>query len=278
MSNFAFAKIHEFETTHLKSLAGTGVASISSEESAFLNPAGLAFSPNGDAYIQRDLLQFKNAKGDIVQKPKNLGIVLADANPSLSGSLSYLQQEEGTVKRKRWGLTLSAPLNTSSAFGVSVRKSDDRNSTYNSKVDYYQTVFGVTHALDSQTSLGIVAYDAFNSKADETKALVGIQHVFVNYITLSADLGGNYKADEISDTLLYRGGVQIRVLDDFYLRFGAFKDKEREEKGNGYGLGWVTPRFNVEVAMKNTKQDANASIGREQTKLREVSMALALKF
>ena len=68
------AKIHEFETTHLKSAGSTGVAGIFMEEAAFLNPASLAFFTQGSVFFQRDTLQLKNAAGDIIQKPKNTSL------------------------------------------------------------------------------------------------------------------------------------------------------------------------------------------------------------
>ena len=278
MTTSAFAKMHEFETTHLKSAGSTGVAGIFMEESAFLNPASLAFFNQGSAYFQRDMPEFKDAAGNVVQKPKNTGVVLADGNPSLSGSLSYVHQEEGVMKRSRWGLSTSSPLSKQSAFGASIRKTKDENTISGDKIDYYQTVFGVTHAIDAQTSLGIVAYDAFDSKGDATKAYVGFQRAFVDYVTLSFDLGANWKAEEISDSLLYRGAVQVRVLNDFYLRFGAFKDKEREEKGNGMGLAWIQPKLAFEFALKNTKQDPNPVLARAESKIKEASFSVSLRF
>ena len=278
MTSQAFAKIHEFETTHLKSAGGTGVAGIFMEEAAFLNPASLAFFTQGSVYVQRDMLQMKDAKGNVVQKPKNTAAVISDGNASLSGSLSYAHQEEGSTKRSRWGLSTSSPLSQQSAFGASVRKIKDENTITKTKVDYYQTVFGVTHAINAQTSLGIVAYDAFDSKADATKAFVGFQHIFAEYVTAAFDLGANWKAEEISDTLLYRGSIQIRVLNDFYLRFGAFKDKELEEKGNGMGLAWIQPKLAFELAVKNTKQDPNLSLARAESKIKETSFSVSFRF
>lgn len=271
--------MHEFETTHLKSQAGTGISGLFMEESAFLNPAGLAFFRNANVYVQRDMVQVKDSAGNIIQKPKNTGVVASDGNASLSGSVSYVFQEEGVLKRKRWGITTSAPLNEKSAFGVSFRKTKDENTLTNTSEDYYQTVFGITHAIDQQTSLGLVAYDAFNSAGDATKAILGVQRVFVDYITLAFDMGGNYKADQISDTLLYRGSVQVRVLDDFYLRFGAFNDKELEEKGNAFGLAWISPKLGFEFALKNTTQKASVAKQRlAETKLRDASFGVSLRF
>lgn len=278
MSNFAYAKVHEFETTHQKSMAGTGVAGIFMEEAAFLNPASLSFFNNGNISVQRDMLQLKDAQGNILQKPKSTGVVFSDGNPSLSGSVSYVHQEEGVYKRKRWGVSTSAPINAGSAFGVSVRKTKDENTSTGVVKDYYQSVFGVTHSIDAQTSLGVVVYDAFKSQGQATKAFVGAQHLFVDYITLAFDLGANYKAEEISDSLLYRGGIQVRVLDDFYLRFGAFNDKEKQEKGNGFGLAWIQPKLGLEFAMKNTKQEANLAQNRAESKIKEMSFSVSLRF
>jgi hypothetical protein len=274
----SFAKIHEFETTHLKSKGGTGVAGIFMEEAAFLNPATLAFFDANNIYVQRDVLEFKNSNGVVTQKPKSTAVVISDGNPTLSGSLSYVFQEEGTFKRKRWGLSTSSPINEKSAFGVSFRKSEDTNTLDNSKKDYYQTVFGVTHAIDAQTSFGVVLYDAFASKADAVRAMAGFQHIFADTATIAFDASGNYNSDEISKTVMYRGSVQIKVLNDFYIRVGAFNDKSLSEKGNGFGLSWIQPRLAFEFAIKNTKQQAVASLGRAETKLKESSFGASIRF
>ena len=278
MSLTSFAKIHEFETTHLKSQAGTGVAGIYMEESAFLNPATLAFFDANNVYLQRDMLEFKNSNGDITQKAKSTAVVISDGNPTLSGSLSYIHQVEGNFTRKRWGLSTSSPVNEKSAFGISVRKSEDYNSLDNSTKNYYQTVFGVTHAIDTQTSLGVILYDAFASKADAVRAMTGFQHIFADTATIAFDASGNYNSDEISKTLMYRGSVQIKVLNDFFIRFGAFNDKSLSEKGNGFGLSWIQPRLAFEFAIKNTTQQAIASIARVETKIKETSFGASIRF
>lgn len=270
--------MHDFETTHLKSMAGTGVAGILMEESAFLNPAGLAFYNTGSVFAQRDMLEIKDTKGTVLQKPKNTGFVVADGNSNLSGSLSYVTQEEGIYKRSRWGLSSSAPLSKESAFGVSIRRSKDENTLTKNEQTYYQSVFGVIHALSDKTSLGILAYDAFNSKGNERNAYVGIQHLLLDYITFAADLGGDYNADEISESLIYRGALQIRILNDFYMRFGTFNNKGREERGNGMGLSWIQPRLALEFALKNTKQSANIAKNTTDMKTKETSFSVALRF
>jgi hypothetical protein len=276
-STGAHSKIHEFETTHLKSTAGTGVGSILTEESAFLNPAPLAFFSTSSFYFQKDSAKFK--KNAINQPdPKSVGFVLADGNPSLSGSLSYVTQEEEGLKRKRWGLSLSAPISDKSAGGISVRQTKDETLSTKHTQKYYQTVLGVTHALDEKFSMGIVAYDPFKSKAHETKALLGFQYVMQSYITASFDLGADYTSEEISKTLIYKGALQVKVLDDFYLRFGTFNDKERSEKGNGFGLSWIQPRLSIEFAIKNTKRESNLALAESDATLKETSFSISARF
>lgn len=258
-------------------MGGAGVAGVLTDEAAFLNPASLAFFNSSSVFVQKDT--GKLTSNNIAQpNPKSLGFVLADGNPSLSGSLSYVTQEEDIYKRKRWGLTLSSPMSERSSFGVSARQTTDSNISNDISSKYYQAVFGVTHIVDDRITLGVVAYDPFKSKGNETKALVGIQYGLASAITANFDFGGNYYADDISETLLYRGALQIRVLDDFYLHFGAFNDKTRAEKGNGYGLAWIQPRLSFEFALKNTKRDSNISLNQTSTNFKETSFSGSIKF
>ena len=273
----AHSKIHEYETTHLKSLGGTGVGGLLTEEAAFLNPASLAFFNTSSVYVQKD--SSKLTEDGISQpRPKALGLVLIDANPSLSGSLSYITQEEDIFKRKRLGLTLSSPMSEKSAFGVSIRQTTDENIILKTSQKYYQTVLGVTHAIDEKLTLGIVAYDPFKSKGKETKAMLGFQYALMTYITGLFDFGGDYYSDQISKTLIYKGAIQIKVLDDFFLKFGTFNDKMRSENGNGYGLAWIQPRLSFEFALKNTKRDKNISLNQTETNFKETSFSGSIRF
>jgi hypothetical protein len=274
----SFAAVHEYETTHLKTKAGTGVASILAEESAFLNPASLSFYDSFSVHAQRDSIKVKDTEGNVIQKPNSMGFVIADGNPGLSGTISYVDQDEQDFERKRWGFSMSSLIGEKSAFGTSIRKTKDKTKSTNTEVDYYQTVFGVTHVLDEGTSLGLVAYDVFDSKADETKGMLGLQHVFLEYITISGDAGADFTADEITDTVFYRGALQVRVLNDFFLRFGASRDKLKEEKANGMGLSWVTPRLAIEFALKETTQLKSTRFNRDETKLKETSIGLSMRF
>ena len=271
------SKIHEFETTQLKSSGGTGVGGIFNEESAFLNPAPLAFSTSSSFYVQKDSDKLSD---NSVNKPnpKALGFVMSDGNPSLSGSLSFVNQHEDTITRKRWGVTLSGPIAEKSSMGISVRHSEDNNTLINTTEKYYQSVFGVSHQIDNKLSLGIVAYDPFKSKGNETKALVGLQYNIMEYIATSLDFGGDYTSNDISKKLITKGAVQVKVLDDFFLRFGGFSDKSRSEKGSGFGLAWLQPRLAFEFAIKTTKRDADTSIAQTATNFKETSFAASIRF
>ena len=277
LSRNAHSKIHEFETTHLKSIGGSGVGGILVEEAAFLNPASLAFFTSSSVYAQKDLGKLTNDSVP-APRPKSLGFVMADGNPSLSGSLSYVNQEEDIYTRKRWGLTLSGPVSEKSAFGVSVRQTTDENSSTQNSIKYFQAVLGVTHSIDEKLSLGIVAYDPFQSKGHETKAMIGAQYILMSYVTGSFDFGGNYYSDDISKSLLYKAGLQIKVLDDFFLRFGGFNDKNLGEQGNGYGLAWIQPRMSFEFALKNTKREKDISLNRTELSFKETSFSVSIKF
>jgi hypothetical protein len=258
-------------------MAGTGVGGLFTEEAAFLNPASVAFFNSSIIYAQKDSGKL-TVNGIPSANPTGLGFVMIDANPSLSGSLSYVTQTEEDTLRKRWGLTLSSPISESSAFGVSVRKTTDETISSKNISNYYQTVFGVTHAIDEKLTLGIVAYDAFKSKGSETRAVIGMQYVLMSYITAAFDFGGNYYSDEISKTLVYKGAVQVKVLDDFYLRFGTFSDKTRSEKGNGYGLAWMQPRLSFEFALKNTTRSKDINLNQSELNFKETSFSASLKF
>lgn len=277
LSASAHSKIHEFETTHLKSMGGTGVGGLLVEESAFLNPASLAFFSTSSVYVQKDQAKL-STDGIAGPNPKALGFVMTDGNPALSGSLSYITQEEDIYKRKRWGLSLSGPIAEKSSFGISARQTTDENSLDHSTLKYYQCVLGVTHAIDEKFSLGIVAYDPFKSKGKETRAMIGAQYVLMSYITGSFDFGGDYYSEEISKTLLYKAALQIKVLDDFYLRFGGFNDKSLSEKGNGYGLAWMQPRLSFEFALKNSKKTKNISLNQAESSFKETSFSGSIKF
>lgn len=258
-------------------MAGTGTGGVLAEESAFLNPAPLALFNTASVYLQQDTAAITSDNG-ILSKNKSIGFVMSDGNPSLSGSLSYINQKEDIYIRKRWGLSLSGPISDKSASGISLRKSSDQNLTSNITKNYYQCVFGVTHVIDEKFTLGIVAYDPFKSQGHETKAIIGIQYSLMAYISAALDFGGDYNSNAITKTLFYKAAIQVKALDDFFVRFGGFNDKSKAEKGNGYGLAWIQPRLSFEVSLKNTTKVKNEALGLPETNNRETSLAASIRF
>ena len=269
----AKASIHPMETTHLKSQGGSGVASILVEETAFLNPAPIIFFNTSTVFYQHDSLSISDTNGGNYPKKKANAFVLAQGEPNFGGTLSFYDQTEDQYRRKSMAFSLAAPVGKVSSFGISVRRNQDDNQLLNTSKKYYQTVLGVSHIISENTTLGIVFYDPFKSYAKETKAILGLQQNIATYISGNFDVGANYDADELSKTLLLRGGIQVKVLDDFYLRVGGFNDKARIEKGESFGIAWIQPKLAFEFAIKTTK---NNSLSYE-IKNRETSFSISMR-
>ena len=90
-----YAAVHEYETTHLKAMAGSGAASIVAEKSAFYNPAPLSLVNTSSLYFQKD-------NGTL---GKSTGFVVTNGQPGLSGSISFVNQVENDYRRSRWGVS-----------------------------------------------------------------------------------------------------------------------------------------------------------------------------
>lgn len=271
--NFAFARIHEYQTTRTKSVGGGGTGSVLLEESAFLNPASISFFQTSSIFAQRDNYTSSDNANNSFPKKSSMGFVLAQGDPALAGTFSYINQKEGNIERKRFGISMSSPIANTSSLGFSVRDSKDLDKSTNTTTKYYQTVFGVTHIMSNSTTMGIVLYDPFKSKAKETKLLIGFQHNLFSYITGMFDVGADYNANEISKKTYLSAAVQIRVLDDFYLRAAGFNDKMLNEKGESYGIAWIQPRLAFEFAIKNTKDKSSLV----EQKNKETSFSISLR-
>lgn len=279
--------IHDFETSRLKSTAGAGVGSILMDEATILNPAPLAFYKVGSVYLQKSGLDISSndssnlrPRGDSDQ----LGVIISDTKAGLSGSVSFFKLQEGFNKRKRASFSLASPVGKKSAFGLTFRHTKDTlslNGLDEIEQKYNQVNFGIIHSVSERFSLGFVAIDPFKAKRENTRGLIGGQYVFSNFITLMGDIGADYNQN-LSDTAIFRGALQARLWNDFFLRFGVFDDKARSEKGNGIGLGWVQPKLVIELALKNTdvKEVAigDANKDQEEENIKETSLSLSYRF
>lgn len=281
----SFARLRDYETTRLKSTAGTGVGSILMDESSILNPAGLAFYTMGSMYFQKGGQTITNAdKADPYRgyEPKSFGIIASDASKGTGGSVSYTKQEQGFEVRKRISAAVASPVTEKSAIGATIRKTTDTlsptgygNDLY--KERYTQFIFGITHALSDNFTLGLTAIDPLQKRAEDTRGLMGFQYAYENIITLMGDLGSDYSTDP-SATLQWRAAVQIKAYNDFFVRFGTFNDKAYSERGNGAGIGWVGPKLVFEFAYKNTKIDERSELNQKGQSIKDTSFSLAYKF
>lgn len=281
----SFARLRDYETTRLKSTAGTGVGSVLMDESSILNPAGLAFYTMGSIYFQKGGTTVTNSNPTEPYRgnePASMGIIASDASAGTGGSISYTTQAQGFETRKRISAALATPVTKNSAIGSTIRKTTDElspsgygNDLY--KERYTQFIFGITHAISDKFTLGLTAVDPLKKRAEDTRGLMGFQYTFENIITLMGDLGADYSTDP-SSTLQWRGALQIRAYNDFYLRFGTFSDKAWSERGNGAGIGWVGPKLVFEIAYKNTKIDERAELNQKGQSIKDTSFSLAYKF
>lgn len=278
---YGFSRIHDFETTRLKGTSGTGVGSILLEEAAILNPATLSFFNQSSFYATHNAGDFSAVENSpSLAEKKELGFILSDANPGVSGAAHYTTQEEGFSERKRYGLSLSGIVGKTSALGFSYRKSDDTlgfDNTNKIKKDYHQMSIGVLHVVSPNLSFGLVAHDVFKGNNIDSKAVAGFQYNFAQAVALLGDIGSRWDQN-LSDHLMYRAAVQFNVFNDFFLRVGMFNDKSNDERGNSFGLSWVQPRLSLDFSVKNSKIQRNTVKNQNPYELKETSFGLSLRF
>ncbi|MBF0206057.1 MAG: hypothetical protein HQK53_04130 [Oligoflexia bacterium] len=285
-------RIHDYETTRLKSTGGTGVASILMDEASVLNPASISFFNISAIYLQKNSAEFvddNRFSHDEINRPidksNTYSVILSDAKEFMKGSISYQKQREWHNERKRYSFSLASPMGKLSSLGVILRYSKDyfsENGETSIEKKYTQLIFGATHALENGLTFGIVAVDPLEKKVEDRKIIIGTQYTISNILTIMADIGSDYRED-LSDNVLYRGAIQINLFSDFYLRTGLFRDRCLKEKGTGIGLGWISPRLMLEVAIKSTEfmysLNAERSAGRYYPKdMKDLSFSLSLRF
>ncbi|MCK5072095.1 MAG: hypothetical protein KAQ98_01625 [Bacteriovoracaceae bacterium] len=284
LSSITWARIRDFETTRLKSTAGTGVGSILMEESSILNPAPIAFFNVASIYFQKADGEIKSVESDNPHTPPassdQMAVILSESNQRLSGSISYQQQKDDFSERQRIGISASSKIKDRSAFGITTRLTTDRISTDKvdyKKVKYNQIIAGVTHVISPHFSIGLTFIDPLKTKKEDTRAVVGTQYVYREMISLMMDVGADY-TQNLSQTTSYHGALQIKVYGDFFVRAGIFNDKSIMEKGNGVGIGWVAPKLLLEFALKNTTIIENEKLAQNNQNLTETSFSISYRF
>jgi len=276
------ARVHDYETTRLKSTAGAGIGSVLMDEATILNPAPIAFYTNSAVYISQtgiDVTNQDDPTSPIVES-KMRGFIISDSKGSLNGSISLLKQVENGDTRERLAAALAAPIGDKSSMGITYRKTKDKNVTKTGESindNYSQIVVGVTHSITPSFSIGLIAIDPMQAHPDDTKGIVGFQYLYKSFISVMFDIGTDYR-ENLSNKLLYRTGVQFKIFSDFYLRVGLFNDKGQGEKGNGFGIGWVQPKLVIDFAVKNTNVFKDLDALKEGQDILESSFSLSYRF
>lgn len=286
MGQSAHAQIREFQTSRLISTAGAGVASILSTEAAILNPASSAFF-EGSSFSYQSYRTSLQSKDDQTRSAENnqfpssnrsQGFFLADHSGPVKGGVAYITQDENQLERERMVLHAAAPIGKASAMGFSYnyirdaypKTAKDRHKTH------HQASIGLTHIIDEDTIVGLVVLDPTRTTPGEERAIAGFQYNLADRFMLIGDFGAQYTKD-VSKKYLWRGAIQLNIFSDFFLRAGQFYDNIFEQKGTGWGVGWIGPRFGVEFAQKYAKQFESGYVYKDE-KLVDTSLSAILKF
>lgn len=276
----AQAEIRDFQTTRMKSTGGTGVGALLFESSAFVNPASLAFYNTSSIYYQKVNSTRMTERDEAISQneSKTTAAILTDAGASFKGSFSYIKQEQKQEQREQFNFSFASVLNEKSSLGAALHMKKDADWTSGTKKtdDYKQAIFGVTHILNENINFGISIIDPFRVIEEDSKIIFGMQYVYKDFVSFMADMGSDYKND-LEENYLLRGAIQLKFLDDFFLRFGTFNDKTKQERGNGIGVSWVTPKLSADIAQNSVKKTGNLE-DLKSDKLEEFTFSLSLRF
>jgi len=276
---FSSTNIRSLQTTRLKSTAGTGVGSVLLDESSLLNPAPLAMFKSSAFYYQRSTTDttLHNSEQSYDRPESEQTIAIAsDAKGPLKGSISYQKSTQGYNYRKRFGASSAKALGKKSAIGATYLNTTDdlsEDGVKYQKKKFHQSIFGVIHAVEPNFTIGLTAIDPFKVIPEESKTLIGFQYVHKNMVSIMADAGADYES--LSDSLLYRAAIQLKVLNDIFMRVGLYRDKTLRERGNGVGIGWVGPKLVLEAAYKNATFDEYTELNQLGSDIKETSFSLA---
>ncbi|MCY4524242.1 MAG: hypothetical protein OXB84_05850 [Halobacteriovoraceae bacterium] len=283
LESSAWGRIIGFETTRLKSTSGAGVGALLLDEATVLNPAPLAFFNLSSIYFQRNKMEITNYDPALPSSPpesRHTGFILSDTSDSMKGSASYIKMQQEFNKRKRIAGSLAFASGENFAIGTTFRIIEDEISTDGISVQkkkYKQMVFGLTHLRSRNFSLGLVVIDPFKKNPLDTRILIGMQYDFADFIFFLLDLGADYN-HPLSDTVLYRTALKIRILDDLLFRFGVYEDKGLKERGNSMGISWVQPRLSFDFALKNRKLLSDSTLQQSRKDIKEKSFSFSYRF
>jgi hypothetical protein len=161
-------------------------------------------------------------------------------------------------------------------FSYNYIKDTNPPSVKNKHQIHHQLTAGVTHIIDEDTILGFVITDPTRTTPGEERAMSGFQYNLADRFMIIGDIGAQY-TKAVSERYLWRGAFQMNIFSDFFLRVGQFYDNIIKQKGTGWGIGWIGPRFGVEFAQKYSTQFESGYVYRDE-KLVDTSLSAILKF
>ena len=272
-------RILEYETTRLKSTGGAGVGSLLVEESAFLNPAAISFFNVSTFYFQKVSTE-QTPSGSEMAETDAMSFIAADTKGSLKGAVAYTKQNKGQEHRQTMAASMASPLGKTAAFGVSYQHIEEEVLNKDSVLTtekYKKFIFGVTRLLTPSLTMGIVAVDPLRERPQDSKVLLGFQYEFQDIISIMLDGGADWKTG-ISESVVWKTAAQVKFLDNFFIRFGTYRDKALKERGTGAGVSWVQPKLTVDVALKNSKLDEDEFLVQSSEEVQETSISLSYRF
>lgn len=209
----------------------------------------------------------------------SMGLIFTDSKNKIKGAIGYFKQQEGDDRRKRFSFSVGNPIGKRSSYGVTYRYTTDisQENRFEEK-KYHQAIFGASHIVSDSFSVGAIVVDPSGTIDLDRKVVVGIQYTIRDILALMVDVGTDYE-DDPSATLNYAAAIQLRVLNDLYFRAGLFNDKKLQEKGNGLGVGWASPKFIVEIASKLIKPLSTITNNvAYKNRQRETAFSLTMRF
>lgn len=268
-----YAYQFDFDTTRLKSTAGAGVGSMLMDEATMLNPAPIAFYNISSVYVSSSKTQFLDTNDKNTSKGHTLAIIGSDAKGPIKGSIAYHQMKYFGEENTRWSAAMAGPIGPRSSLGFWGRRVKISNNPA-----YYQIAIGAFHAIDEQFSFGAVFIDPLKSQGKDSKLQIGGQYLFKGLVALILDVGGN-PYERIEQKNFIKAAVQLKIFSDIYFRAGLFKDKVLEETGSAIGGGWLSPKLNIDAALKSVRSTNDKLIlSSEEMQRKEISFSLSYRF
>lgn len=277
------ARVHDYQTARMKSTGGAGVGSILMNEAAVFNPASIAYFQESAIYIQKSDFRPQENSAEIPSRSKTddndtYGVIVADGKNGLAGALSYQAQQELPYFRKRFSTGFGHKFNDTSSAGFGYSFTHDYTDKDPKGEKHHQFTVGSTHVVNDNLTIGVAYFDPMATVPEDSRTQIGFQWFIKSFFALMADLGADYRRG-MSETLVYRGALQLSFFQDFYIRAGIFDDNALGERGNGVGASWIGPKLQVDLAMKDSRPNGeNPKSGVIPSDYTETTMALSYRF